>query len=192
MSCNCFFLSGREPGSLLSLYYNIICLVHPANVLPLLFELVIVFVWIFSQILDLIVDELAGQRMLLWTRVLRVIEVHQHQKWQVTLQMTVNHHPGQTCLNELLVVSSVFFSLGFVLTAALLLHSEAEEATRHLWSRVIHCLLTFSCVFGTNGLMWICWTRSLCNMKDVHWWIIPAFPYAPTSSDTGIGVFLDL
>ena len=73
----------------------------------LLFELVIVFGWIFSRLPHFIADDLAGRCMLLWTRVLRVIvEVHQDQTWQVTLQMNANHHPGRMCLKELLVVSS--------------------------------------------------------------------------------------
>ena len=177
MSCNCFFLSGREPGSLPALYYKGICFVHFAyfaNVLPLLIELVIVFGWTLSRI----VDELAGQRMLLWARVLRVIEVHQHQKWQVTLQMTVNHHPGQTCLNELLVVSSYFFLFGFVrLTAAWLLHSQAEEATRYWWSRVMKRLL----MFHMN-----CCKTGLSHMKDVHYWYNNVF--INRSSDTFVDI----
>ena len=63
----------------------------------LLFELVIVFGWIFSRLPHFIADESTGQRMLLWMRVLRVIEVHQDQTWQVTLQMNANHHPGRKC-----------------------------------------------------------------------------------------------
>ena len=57
-----------------------------------------------------------------------MIEVHQDQKWQVTLRMNANHHPGRKCLKELLIVSSGVFSFAFLrLTAALLLHSQAER-----------------------------------------------------------------
>ena len=78
-----------------------------------LVELVIAFGWNVSRLPHLIADDLAGRCMLLWTRVLRVIEVHQDQTWQVTLQMNANHHPGRMCLKELLVVSSDFSRLAF-------------------------------------------------------------------------------
>ena len=133
-----------------------------------LFDLVIVFGWIFSRLPHFLADELAGQRMLLWTRVLRVIEVHQDRKWQVTLQMNANHHPGRKCLKELLVVSSDFSRLSFYdwQLHCCCIHKERKQQDiddQESWNG---CWCCHVCLEHMDWCVFL--SRKLCDMKDVH------------------------
>lgn len=105
--------------------------------------------------------------MLLWTRVLRVIEVHQDQTWQVTLQMNAKHHPGRMCLKELLVVSSdLFFVWLFTIDSCIAVaFTSREEATLTVKSHetVVDVVM---CVWNTWTDVFL--SRKLCDMKDVH------------------------
>ena len=159
-----------------------------------LVELVVAFGWNVSRLPHLIADDLAGCCMLLWTRVLRVIEVHQDQTWQVTLQMNANHHPGRMCLKELLVVSSDFFRLAFydwqlhcccIYKQRKQQDVDVQESWTGCWC--CHVCLEHMDWFFFNQESFATWR--MCINEVVLFFIMHLHP---TSSDKGIEVCVDL
>ena len=134
----------------------------------------------FGSLFFQITDELVGQCMLLYTRVI----AHQDQKWQAAVRMRkVKHHPGREAESYGLEVGQIFpvFHIYLTQMSLPLLYQESvslffcsSRGYSNSWIIDVHELwkrrLLFRSLFAKTKrcIEGNCFTLGPCDMKGVH------------------------